>query len=215
MTEPSKITVAMCDDHAMVRSALAMVLDREPDIEIVGAVATGPELLALLASTKPEVVILDVRLQDESGVELAQRVRVDFPDAKIVMLTSFESDSALISSFEVGAAAYLLKTGNAEELVSAIRGAAMGLCLINPVAVRDALARIRANGVSLIDKLDETDRQILRLLADGQSDKQIAESVFLSVQTVRNRVSRLLNRFGKENRTQLAVFVARVLAEAA
>ena len=215
MTETSKIRVAMCDDHAMVRSALAMVLDREPDIEIVGAVATGPELLSLVATTKPEVVILDVRLQDESGVELAQRVRVDFPDAKIVMLTSFESDSALISSFEVGAAAYLLKTGNADELVSAIRGAAMGLCLINPVAVRDALARIRANGVSLIDKLDETDRQILRLLADGQSDKQIAESVFLSVQTVRNRVSRLLNRFGKENRTQLAVFVARVLAEAA
>jgi DNA-binding NarL/FixJ family response regulator len=130
------------------------------------------------------------------------------------MLTSFESDSALVSSFEAGAAAFLLKTGNSEELVSAVRGAAMGLCLINPVAVRDALARIRSNGASLIDRLDETDRQILRLLADGMSDKQIAESVFLSVQTVRNRVSRLLNRFGKENRTQLAVFVARVFSEA-
>ena len=91
----------------------------------------------------------------------------------------------------------------------------MGLCLINPVAVRDALARIRSNGASLIDRLDDTDRQILRLLADGMSDKQIAEAVFLSVQTVRNRVSRLLNRFGKENRTQLAVFVARVFSEAA
>jgi DNA-binding NarL/FixJ family response regulator len=215
MTDTSTIRVAMCDDHEMVRSALAMVLDGERDIEVIGAVASGTELLALVATAKPDVVVLDVRLQDESGVELAQRVRVDFPDAKIVMLTSFESDPALISSFEVGAAAFLLKTGNAEELVSAIRGAAMGLCLINPVAVRDALTRIRANGVSLIDKLDETDRQILRLLADGQSDKQIAESVFLSVQTVRNRVSRLLNRFGKENRTQLAVFVARVLAEAA
>ena len=215
MNVTSAIRVAMCDDHAMVRSALAMVLDKEADIAVVGAVATGPELLELVREQQPEIVILDVRLHDESGVELAQRVRIDSPETKIVMLTSFESDSALVSSFEVGAAAFLLKTGRAEELVSAIRGAAMGLCLINPVALRDALARIRANGVSLIDKLDETDRQILRLLADGQSDKQIAESVFLSVQTVRNRVSRLLNRFGKENRTQLAVFVARVLADAA
>jgi hypothetical protein len=215
MAEEPKIRVAMCDDHAMVRNALAMVLDREPDIEVVGAVATGSELLDLVGTSKPEVVILDVRLQDASGLELAQRVRVDFPDARIVMLTSFESDSALVSSFEAGAAAFLLKTGNSEELVSAVRGAAMGLCLINPVAVRDALARIRSNGASLIDRLDETDRQILRLLADGMSDKQIAESVFLSVQTVRNRVSRLLNRFGKENRTQLAVFVARVFSEAA
>ena len=215
MAEDAKIRVAMCDDHAMVRNALAMVLDREPDIEVVGAVATGSELLDLVGTSKPEVVILDVRLQDASGLELAQRVRVDFPDARIVMLTSFESDSALVSSFEAGASAFLLKTGNSEELVSAVRGAAMGLCLINPVAVRDALARIRSNGASLIDRLDDTDRQILRLLADGMSDKQIAEAVFLSVQTVRNRVSRLLNRFGKENRTQLAVFVARVFSEAA
>lgn len=209
----TSIKVAMCDDHAMVRNALAMVLEREPDIEIVGSVATGTELLSLVEATQPAVVILDVRLQDESGVELAQRVRVDHPECKIVMLTSFESDAALVSSFEVGAAAFMFKTGNADELVSAVRGAAMGLCFINPVAVKDALARIRANGASLMEKLDETDRQILRLLADGQSDKQIAESVFLSVQTVRNRVSRLLNRFSKENRTQLAVFVARVLAE--
>ena len=215
MAADSTIRVAMCDDHAMVRNALAMVLDREPDIEVVGAVATGPELLDLVGTCKPEVVILDVRLQDASGLELAQRVRVDFPDARIIMLTSFESDSALVSSFEAGASAFLLKTGNSEELVSAVRGAAMGLCLINPVAVRDALARIRSNGASLIERLDDTDRQILRLLADGMSDKQIAEAVFLSVQTVRNRVSRLLNRFGKENRTQLAVFVARVLSEAA
>ena len=208
------IRVAMCDDHDMVRNALAMVLDRESDIEIVAAVATGPDLLDLVKQKEVDVAILDVRLKDESGVELAQRLRVDHPDCKIVMLTSFESDAALISSFEVGASAFLLKTGNAAELVSAVRSAAMGLRLINPMAVRDALTRIRANGAALIEKLDDTDRRILRLIADGRSDKQIAESVHLNVQTVRNRVSRLLNQFGKENRTQLAVFIARVLPEA-
>ncbi|MBU6316399.1 MAG: response regulator transcription factor [Acidobacteria bacterium] len=213
MSEPP-IRVAMCDDHDMVRSALAMVLDREPDIEIVAAVATGAELLDLAQRSTVDVAILDVRLKDESGVEVAQRLRVDHPDCSVIMLTSFESDSALVSAYEAGISAFLFKTGNADELVSAVRSAAMGLRTINPVAVRDALARIRTNGAELVEKLDDTDRRILRLLADGQSDKQIAESVFLSVQTVRNRVSRLLNRFGKENRTQLAVFVARVLPEA-
>ena len=130
------------------------------------------------------------------------------------MLFRSESDTALVNSFEAGVSAFMFKTGNAGELVSAVRSAAMGLCLINPVAVRDALNRIRSNGASIIEKLDDTDRQILRLIADGQSDKQIAEAVFLSVQTVRNRVSRLLNRFGKDNRTQLAVFIARVLPDA-
>lgn len=208
------IRVAMCDDHDMVRNALAMVLDRESDIEIVAAVATGPDLLDLVTQQEVDVAILDVRLKDASGVELAQRLRVDHPDCKIVMLTSFESDAALISSFEAGASAFLLKTGNAAELVLAVRSAALGLRLINPAAVRDALTRIRANGAALIEKLDDTDRRILRLIADGRSDKQIAESVHLNVQTVRNRVSRLLNQFGKENRTQLAVFIARVLHEA-
>lgn len=205
------IRVAMCDDHDMVRNALAMVLDREPDIEIVAAVASGPELLDLVQHHEVDVAILDVRLKDESGVELAQRLRVDHPACKIVMLTSFESDSALVNSYEAGVSAFLFKTGNADELVSSVRSAAMGLRLINPLAVRDALSRIRTNGAALVEKLDDADRQILRLVADGQSDKQIAEAVHLNVQTVRNRVSRLLNRFGKDNRTQLAVFISRVL----
>ena len=128
----TSIKVAMCDDHAMVRNALAMVLEREPDIEIVGSVATGTELLSLVKATQPQVVILDVRLQDESGVELAQRVRVDHPECKIVMLTSFESDAALVSSFEAGAAAFMFKTGNADELVSAVRGRGYGALLHQP-----------------------------------------------------------------------------------
>ena len=213
MTKTDTIKVAMCDDHAMVRSALAMVLDREDDIEMLGAVATGAELMALMQREVPNVVILDVRLLDESGIELAQRVRVEHPEVRIIMLSSFESDTALVNAFEAGASAFLFKSGNSEELVAAVRSAAMGLCLINPLAVRDALGRIRKNGALLISKLDETDRNTLRLLADGHSDKQIAESVYLSVQTVRNRVSRLLNRFGKENRTQLAVFVSRVMVD--
>lgn len=202
------IRVAMCDDHDMVRNALAMVLDREPDIEIVASVASGSELLNLVQQYDVDVAILDVRLKDESGVELAQRLRVDHPTCKIVMLTSFESDSALVSSFEAGVSAFLFKTGNADELVSSVRSAALGLRMINPLAVRDALSRIRTNGAAVVEKLDDTDRQIVRLIAGGQSDKQIAEAVHLNVQTVRNRVSRLLNRFGKDNRTQLAVFIS-------
>lgn len=207
------VRVALCDDHAMVRDALGLVLEQEPDIEVVGSVATSGEMLSLIGSKHPDVVILDVRLVDESGVDLAQRIHAEFPDCRIMMLTSFESDIALVNSHDAGASAFLLKTGNFDELVSAVRKVAKGAQLIDLAAVRDAMRRIRLDGASIIADLDDTDRQILRLLATGQSDKQIAEAVFLSLQTVRNRVSRLLNRFGKENRTQLAVFIARLLPE--
>jgi len=207
------IRVALCDDHAMVRDALALVLEHESDIEVVGSVATSAEMLPLVGSKRPDVAILDVRLVEESGVDLAQKIRAEYPECRIVMLTSFESDIALVNSHEAGASAFLLKTGNFDELVSAVRKAAQGARLIDPAAVREAMRRIRLDGASIIADLDETDRQILRLLATGQSDKQIAEAVYLSLQTVRNRVSRLLNRFGKENRTQLAVFIARLLPE--
>jgi two-component system response regulator DevR len=198
----------------MVRDALALVLGQEADIEVVGSVAGSKELMELIGRLDADVAVLDVRLKDESGLDLAQRIRSSHPDTKIVMLTSFESDAALVGAYEANASAFLFKSGDSEELVRAIRDADAGLRLINPYAAKAAVQRLRSDRTTLIAQLDDTDRQILRALAAGDSDKQIAESVYLSLQTVRNRVSRLLNKFGKSNRTQLAVYIAQVFAEA-
>ena len=202
------IRVAICDDHEMVREALAGVIAREEGIEVVGATDTMETTLGLVEATQPNVLVVDVRLRGESGLDVARAVVAKRPSTKIVVLTSFNSDEALVQAYELGASAFIMKSGSAEALVRTIKDADAGLRLINPAEVRAAAAELDKRGIGLIRDLDANDRQIARLIAMGYSDKQIAESVFLGLQTVRNRVSRLLSRFQKENRTQLALLFA-------
>lgn len=202
------IRVAICDDHEMVREALAGVIAREEGVEVVGATDSMDSTLGLIDATKPDVLVVDVRLREESGLDVARAVIAKHPSTKIVVLTSFNSDEALVQAYELGASAFIMKEGSAEALVRTIRDAAAGLRLINPAEVRAAALELDKRGIGLIRGLDANDRQIAKLIAMGYSDKQIAETVFLGLQTVRNRVSRLLSRFGKENRTQLALLFA-------
>ncbi|MEY2966597.1 MAG: hypothetical protein RLY50_647 [Actinomycetota bacterium] len=202
------IRVAVCDDHTMVREALANVMGTDPNIEAVGTTDSVASTLALLDAYAVDVLVLDVRLNGESGLELARRVVATYPGVRIMVLTAFASEGLLVEAYELGASAFLLKSGDASGLVSAIRDVAVGRRLINPAEVRAASVVIERNGVGAIRKLDENDRMIASLIAQGYSDKQIAESVFLGLQTVRNRVSRMLSRFDKQNRTQLALMFA-------
>ncbi len=202
------IRVVVCDDHAMVREALANVIAQDPGMEVVGTTDSAAATLGLLDSYAVDVLVLDVRLHGESGLELARRVVSSHPGVRIIILTSYASEGLLVEAFELGAGAFLLKTGDASGLVSAIRDVAAGRRLINPSDVRTASMNIERNGVGAIRKLDANDRMIATLIAQGFSDKQIAESVFLGLQTVRNRVSRMLSRFDKQNRTQLALMFA-------
>lgn len=202
------IRVAVCDDHAMVREALANVIGTDPNIEVVGTTDSAASTLALLDAYAVDVLVLDVRLNGESGLELARRVVASYPGVRIMVLTSFASEGLLVEAYEIGASAFLLKSGDASGLVSAIRDVAAGRRLINPAEVRAASVAIERNGVGAIRKLDANDRMIASLIAQGYSDKQIAETVFLGLQTVRNRVSRMLSRFDKQNRTQLALMFA-------
>lgn len=202
------IRVAVCDDHAMVREALANVIGVDPNIEVVGTTDSAAATLALLDAYTVDVLVLDVRLNGESGLELARRVIASYPGVRVVVLTSYASEGLLVEAYELGASAFLLKSGDASGLVSAIRDVAAGRRLINPAEVRAASVAMERNGIGAIRKLDANDRMIASLIAQGYSDKQIAESVFLGLQTVRNRVSRMLSRFDKQNRTQLALMFA-------
>lgn len=202
------IRVAVCDDHEMVREALASVLAQEEGISVVGVSESLETTRALIDSEVPDVLVVDVRLKEESGLDVARMVVSNYPNVRIVVLTSFNSDESLVEAYELGASAFILKTGSAVELIHTIRDVASGMRLINPVTVRAAAEALDKKGLGILRGLDANDRQIARLIALGYSDKQIAETVYLGLQTVRNRVSRLLSRFDKENRTQLALFFA-------
>jgi len=209
------IRVAICDDHVMVREALASVIEHEEDVRIVGISDSLESTNELIASEVPEVLVMDVRLNGESGLDVARSVVANHPDVKVVMLTSFNSDEALVSAYELGASAFLLKSGSSDALVQTIKDVASGMRLINPAEVRVASETLEKRGMGVLRKLDANDRHIARLIALGYSDKQIAETVYLGLQTVRNRVSRMLSRFDKENRTQLALFFSEYQSELA
>lgn len=200
------INVAICEDHEMVREALSTVINNEDGLHVVGASDSVASTRNLLDNAPTDVLLVDVRLAGESGIDVARTALAEHPDLKVVVLTSFNSDSALVAAYETGASAFMLKNGNSEGLLRTIRDAASGMKLINPAEVRAASEALNKRGLGAIRNLDANDRHIARLIAMGYSDKQIAETVFLGLQTVRNRVSRMLSRFEKENRTQLALF---------
>ncbi len=209
------IKVAICDDHVMVREALAQVIEYEDDVKVVGIADSLESTNELIDKEVPEVLVMDVRLDGESGLDVARSVVAEHPDVKVVMLTSFDSDEALVSAYELGASAFVLKSGSSDALVQTIKDVASGMRLINPAEVRTAAESLEKRGLGILRRLDANDRHIARLIALGYSDKQIAETVYLGLQTVRNRVSRMLSRFNKENRTQLALFFSEYQAELA
>jgi NarL family two-component system response regulator LiaR len=206
-------SVAICDDHVMVREALASVFNQEEGLHVVGISDSISSTRDLLSHEVPDVLIVDVRLDGESGLDVAKMVIAEHPQVKVVVLTSFNSDEALVTAYELGASAFVLKTGSSDDLIQTIRDVASGMRLINAAEVRSASESLEKRGLGLIRKLDANDRHIARLIAMGYSDKQIAETVFLGLQTVRNRVSRMLSRFDKENRTQLALFFSEYQGE--
>jgi DNA-binding NarL/FixJ family response regulator len=206
-------SVAICDDHVMVREALASVFNQEEGLRVVGISDSISSTRDLLSHEVPDVLIVDVRLDGESGLDVAKMVIAEHPQVKVVVLTSFNSDEALVTAYELGASAFVLKTGSSDDLIQTIRDVASGMRLINAAEVRSASESLEKRGLGLIRKLDANDRHIARLIAMGYSDKQIAETVYLGLQTVRNRVSRMLSRFDKENRTQLALFFSEYQGE--
>jgi len=207
------IKVAICDDHQMVRESLASVLNLAKDIQIVGTSNSFASTMDLLGDYQVDVMIMDVRLEGESGLQVARSIKEKFPDIKIVMLTSFMSDDVLVDAYAIGVSAFLLKSGSADTLLEAIRDVNAGIRLMDREKVRAASQALNESGLSEIRALDETDKKIAYYISLGHSDKQISDSVFLSIQTVRNRVSRLLTRFGKDNRTQLALLFSEVQEE--
>ena len=206
------IGVFLLDDHEVVRKGLRALLEACDDIEVVGEADTVAEALIRIPETQPDVAILDVRLPDGSGVEVCREVRSHSSDIACVMLTSYADDEALIASIMAGAAGYVLKQVGSLDLLDTIRRAGAGESLLDPALTERVLERLRDGPKTdpRLATLTPQERKILDLIAEGYTNRQIAENMFLAEKTVKNYVSNLLAKLGMERRTQAATFAARL-----
>jgi two-component system, NarL family, response regulator DevR len=181
---------------------------------VVGEGATAQEALARVPSSKPDVAVLDVRLPDGDGVEVCRDLRSAMPELKCLMLTSYADDEALFSAILAGASGYVLKQIRGSDLVSAVRRVAAGESLLDPSLTRQVMERLRGENVEdeRLARLTTQERKILELIADGKTNRQIADDLYLAEKTVKNYVSNLLSKMGFARRTEAAVYAA-VLAE--
>jgi DNA-binding NarL/FixJ family response regulator len=210
------IRVFLLDDHEVVRRGVRELLDAEDDIEVVGEADTAERALARIPATRPDVAILDVRLPDGDGIAVCREIRSDRGDVACLMLTSFSDDEALLQAVVAGASGYLLKQIRGNDIVDAVRRVSRGESLLDPVVAQRVAERLRrppAEDVRLA-RLTGQERKILALIADGLTNRQIADELHLAEKTVKNYVSNLLAKLGMERRTQAAVFAARLETEA-
>ncbi len=201
------------DDHEVVRRGLVALLDRRPNFKVVAQAGTVEESLEQARLHQPDIVIMDVRLPDGSGVGACREIRAELPDTRVVMLTSFPDDEAVLSAIVAGAAGYLLKQIRARDLVAALEAVGRGESLLDPAVTERVLARVRqiASGDvhDELSGLTPQERKILMLVAEGMTNKEIAAEIFLSDKTVKNYVSSILAKLNLERRAQAAAFVAK------
>jgi two-component system response regulator DevR len=201
------------DDHEVVRQGLVALLDRRPNFQVVAEAGTVEDALAQAHLHQPDIVIMDVRLPDGSGVEACREIRAELPDTRVIMLTSFPDDEAVLSAIVAGAAGYLLKQIRARDLITALEAVGRGESLLDPAVTERVLARVRqiASG-EIHDELaglTPQERKILLLVAEGMTNKAIAAEIFLSDKTVKNYVSSILSKLNLQRRAQAAAYLAK------
>jgi len=206
--------VLLVDDHDVVRAGLRSLIAAEADLEVVGEASSAAEAVRRVGFDEPDVVVLDVRLPDRSGVEACKDIRARFPAVRVLILTSFADEEALLAAILAGASGFALKRVRSNELIEAIRRIAAGESLLDPATTRDLLARIGADRTRdpVLARLSSRERVILHHIADGKSNRQIAKELYLAEKTVKNYVSNLLTKMGMQRRTEAAAYLARATA---
>jgi two-component system, NarL family, response regulator DevR len=206
------VRIFLLDDHEVVRRGLTELFDAEDDLEVVGEAGTAEQALIRIASARPDVAVLDLRLPDGDGVEVCREVRSAHPETQCVILTSYADDEAVFNAIMAGAAGYLLKDVRGPELVDGVRKVAQGQSLLDPLVTKRVLERLRRGPEEdeRIASLTDQERRILGFIAEGLTNRQIGEQMFLAEKTVKNYVSNVLMKLGMERRTQAAAYAARL-----
>ena len=209
--------ILLVDDHEVVRAGLKALIESQDDMSVVGEAGTAEEAVRRVGYDDPDVVILDVRLPDKSGVEACREIKERFPEVSVLMLTSFADEDALMAAILAGASGYVLKRVKTDDLVDDIRKVAAGESLLDPEMTDGLFQRIRGGSESdpLLERLTNQERVIVAHIADGLTNKQIAEEMYLAEKTVKNYVSNVLAKMGMSRRSEAAAYVARAQAEKA
>jgi DNA-binding NarL/FixJ family response regulator len=206
-----KTRILLCDDHEVVREGLRVLIARQEAMSVVGEAGTVAEAIEAAARSKPDVVIMDVRLPDGSGVEACRAIRETRPETKVIMLTSYADDDALFASIIAGASGYLLKQTRGQAVVDAIKAVAAGGSLLDPDVTGKVLERVRQSRDEdpALASLTEQERKVLAGLAEGHTNREIGETLFLAEKTVKNYVSRILDKLGLSRRAEAAAYMAK------
>jgi len=210
MTEPTRILLV--DDQRLMREGLRILLELEPDLQVVGEAEDGHSAVELYATLQPDVVLMDVRMPGMDGVEATWRLREHWPEARIIILTTFDDDEYVFEGLRAGARGYLLKDVSGHDLAEAVRTVAAGGALIEPSVTRKVIAEFarvappaRPAGNALPEPLSEREQQVVTLLAQGLSNREIAARLHLAPGTVKNYVTSILQKLGVRDRTQAAL----------
>lgn len=211
----AQIRVYVLDDHEVVRRGLRDLFGAEPDMEVVGESGSAAEAARRIPALRPDVAVLDARLPDGSGIEVCRQIRSQDPTIAALILTSYDDDEALFAAILAGAAGYVLKEIGGGDLLGAVRHVAAGQSMLDPAVTGRVLERLRAGPQEPdeLHDLSEQERRILGYIAEGLTNRQIGERMYLAEKTVKNYVSHVLAKLGVERRTQAAVLAAKLLQE--
>jgi DNA-binding NarL/FixJ family response regulator len=199
--------VLITDDHGVVRQGLRMFLSLDPDFEVVGEASNGEEALAMARDLEPDVVLMDLLMPVMDGISATGKIRAELPDVEVIALTSVLEDASVTGAVRAGAIGYLLKDTDSEELSQAIKAAAEGRVHLAPEAAARLMREVRAPDSP--EALTDREAEVLRLLARGKANKQIASSLYVSEKTVKAHVSSILMKLGVQSRTQAALYAVR------
>jgi two-component system, NarL family, response regulator DevR len=207
----SSLRVVLVDDHEVVRAGLKALIESQKDMTVVGEAGSAEEAVRRVGYDNPDVVVLDVRLPEKSGVEACRDIRARFPNVKVLMLTSFADEEALMAAILAGASGYVLKRVKSDELLDDIRKVGAGESLLDPEMTEKLFTRLRNGGEDdpLLARLTKQERVIVNHISNGLTNKQIADEMFLAEKTVKNYVSTLLAKLGMSRRSEAAAYVAR------
>ncbi len=209
------IRVFLLDDHELVREGIRSLLESDDDIEVIGEAGTAAEAVARIPLARPDVAILDVRLEDGNGIDVCRDVRSAVPDLVCLMLTSYADDEALYASVMAGASGYVLKQIRARDLIEDVKRVAAGESLMDPRAVARVVERIAnpQETTSTLSALSPQEHRILGHIAEGKTNKQIAEEMFLAEHTVKNYITGLLRKLQMNSRTEAAIYATKLKAD--
>ncbi len=208
MTDPTPIRVLIVDDHAVVRMGLRVFFDLQPDIKVVGEAADGSEGVAMARRLEPDVILMDLMMPNMDGITAIGRIKAERPETEIVTMTSFIEEDKVTAALEAGASGYVLKDAEAEEVAAAVRAAYAGEVHLDPAVARLLAQRMRQrkSPESPTEPLTDREKDVLNLLGQGMSNKEIGTALFITERTARTYVSNILGKLGLASRTQAALY---------